>query len=141
MLLSLAFSGCKSTDSAGDDSQVSVLITGHTEEEVRQTTIEVFKWNGYVHTVGLNFEKKGTKWDTAKYGGLSGNAVWFRMSAEIAKQNEGTVILGCDTYVIEDRDVEFMEKERLLSYGKRSDCKKILNQIKQRLSLPAASPQ
>jgi hypothetical protein len=141
LLLCFAVSGCKSTDAAKQGSQEAVVIKDHTEEEVRRTTIEVFGLNGYRQSDGLNFEKQGTKWDTVKYGGLGGTPVWIKMSAKLTKQAEGYVILGCDTYVIEDRDDPLMREERKLPFGKRSDCKKILDQIKQRLSLPAASSQ
>ena len=136
-----ALAGCKTTDEAKQGYLASVVITGHSEEVIRRTTTEVFEWNGYKHLTNLAFEKQGTKWDTAKYGGLSGNPVWVKMRVTINRQAEINFVVGCDAYVVEDRDVIFMEEERKLQFGKRDDCKKILNQIKQRLSLPAPKPQ
>jgi hypothetical protein len=136
LFLVLALAGCKSTDAAKQGYGASIIVFGHTEEEVRRTTIEVFEWNKYSQTVGLNFERKGSKWDTAKYGGLSGNPVWIKISVEIVTQPEGSVVVGADAYVIEDRDSSFMSSDRKLPFGKSDECKKILDQIKQRLSLP-----
>ncbi|HMP84988.1 MAG TPA: hypothetical protein PKA41_20040 [Verrucomicrobiota bacterium] len=141
LILALVFSGCKSTDSAKQGYGASVVIVGHTVEEIRRTAIEVFEWDGYTQATGLNFEKKGSKWDTAKYGGLSGNPVWIKISVEIVPQADASVIVGADAYVIEDRDSTFMNSERKLPYGKNDESRKILDQIKRRLTLSGGAPQ
>jgi hypothetical protein len=140
LISGLALTGCKSTDTADQGNQASVIIAGHTEAEVLKTTIEVMQWDGYKHTSDLTFEKEGSKWDTRKYGGLMGDAVWIKMKFTLTANSDRYILLGCDAYVIEDRNSVLTETEREIRYGKRSECKKILDQINQRLSLPAPKP-
>ncbi len=141
-LLSLvcALAGCATTDTGHDGSLASAIILGHTTDEIRQTTIEVFEWNGYKRVSNLTFEKEGTKWDTMKYGSMGGIPVWIKICVRLATKAEGLNVLGCDAYVVEDHNAGFMETERRLDFAKRDECKKILDQIKRRLSLPPPNP-
>jgi hypothetical protein len=128
--------GCKTTDTAQDGSLASVIITGHTEKQVQQTTIEVFRWNGFNQLSGLTFEKKGSKWDTLSYGSLDSKAVWIKMRVSITPMTEDRQVLSCDAYIVDNHGEGFMESERKLDFGKADECKKILDQIKRRLSVP-----
>lgn len=141
-LLSLVFvaAGCKTTDTARDGSLASVVINGRTADEVRQTTIEVFGWNGYKHVSDLTFEKKGTQWDRMAYGSWLTDSVWIKIRAQINSRGEFSQVLGCDAYIVEDRDEGVMENERKLKFMMADECKKILDQIQRRLSLPQSGP-
>jgi hypothetical protein len=132
--------GCKTTDTAHDGSLASVVINGHTAEEVRQTTTEVFGWNGYSQVADLTFEKKGTKWDLVTYGGWGAETVWFKMRVHLTSKAGNSQVLGCDVFVVEKNSEDFMNSERKLEFAKADECKKILDQIKRRLSLSAAKP-
>jgi hypothetical protein len=132
--------GCKTTDAAGDGSAASVVIYGHTAEEVRQTTTEVFGWNGYTQVADLTFEKQGTKWDKVTYGGWGVDTVWFKMRVRLTSKAENSQVLGCDVFLVEKNSDDFMNSERKLEFAKADECKKILDQIKQRLTQPAAKP-
>jgi hypothetical protein len=142
-LLALIFilDGCATTDVAGDGSSASVLISGHPEEEIRDTTIQVFGWNNYrrvneYNRVNeLNFEKVGSRWDMVTYGSMSAKPVWIKMATTITPQADGYLVLSCDVYVIEDHGDKFLQTERRITVGKCDECKKILDQIKQRISL------
>src|SRR5262245_53514906 len=136
VILVCALVGCKSTDLAKENRLASVLITGSTDEEIRKAAKEVFIANGFEQeAAGLTFEKKGSDWDTAKYGGLSGNAVWIKMRLHLNSRGPGIYALGCDAYIVTDRHVELMEDETKLKIGKREECLNLLNQIKGRLAL------
>lgn len=141
-LLALAFvlAGCKTTDMAHDGSLASVVINGHTADEVRQTTIEVFGWNGYQQVSDLTFEKKGTKWDVATYGGWMADSVWIKIHVQITTKAELWQVLGCDAYIVENHGEGIMQDERKLKYMRADECKKILDQIQRRLALPKAEP-
>ncbi len=141
-LLALAFvvAGCKTTDTAHDGSLASVVINGHTADEVRQTTIEVFGWNGYKQASDLTFEKKGTQWDRMAYGSWLADSVWIKIRVQITSRGEFSQVLGCDAYIVEDRNEGVMEDERKLKFMRADECKKILDQIQRRLSLPKAEP-
>ena len=135
-----ALTGCKTTDTAKNGSLASVVISGHTAEEVRQTTIEVFGWNGYKQVSDLTFEKQGTKWDVVTYGGWAADSIWIRMKIQITSRGELWQVLGCDAYVVENRGEGILEDERKLKIMKGDECKKILDQIQRRLSLPKPEP-
>jgi len=51
-----ALTGCKTTDTAKNGSLASIVISGHSVEEVKQTTVEVFGWDGYKQVSDLTFE-------------------------------------------------------------------------------------
>jgi hypothetical protein len=136
LVLVCALVGCKTTDTAGNGSLASVVINGSTAEEVRQTTIAVFGWNGYSQVSDLTFERKGTKWEKLTYGSLGAEEVWIQIRVQLATKAELWQVLSCDVYVVENRGDSIMESERKLQFAKADECKKILDQIKRRLSLP-----
>ena len=140
LALTLAVAGCKSADTAGVGSLASVVITGHTAEEVRQTTVEVFGWNDYTQVSDLTFEKKGTRQDLVTYGSWGADSVWIKMRVHLTTKSELRQILGCDVYILEKHGDGFMGSERKLLFAKGDECKKILDQIKQRLSLADPKP-
>jgi hypothetical protein len=140
LALACAIAGCKTADTAHDGSLASVVINGHTAAEVRQTTIEVFGWNGYKQGPDLTFEKKGTKWDVVNYGGWIADSVWIKVRVQITSRGELWQVLGCDAYIVENRGEGFLQDERKLKYSKADECKKILDQIQRRLALPKAEP-
>lgn len=140
LALACALAGCKTADTAHDGSLASIVINGHTAAEVRQTTIEVFGWNGYKQTSDLTFEKKGTKWDVVTYGGWDTESVSIKIRVQITSRGELWQVLGCDAYVVENRGEGIMQDERKLKFMRADECKKILDQIQQRLSLPKPEP-
>jgi hypothetical protein len=140
LALACTFAGCKTADTAHDGSLASVVINGHTAAEVRQTTIEVFGWNGYKQGPDLTFEKKGTKWDVATYGSWISDSLWIKVRVQITSRGELWQVLGCDAYIVENRGEGFLQDERKLKYMRADECKKILDQIQRRLALPKAEP-
>ena len=136
LAMAIVLTGCETTDVAGSGSSASVMIAGHTDEEIRQTTVQVFGWNKYNRLDNLSFEKEGSSWDTTTYGSMNAKLVWIKMRARVTTQSGGFIVLSCDVYVVENHGDGFMQTERKLPFGKRDECKKILDQIKLRLSLP-----
>jgi hypothetical protein len=142
LLLMLAggsfLSGCRTADEARSGHMASVEISGHTAAEIRHMTIKVFLAEGYVQANGLGFEKKASVWDMTAYGGWSGD-VWLRLRAGIHPLEADRYILNCDAYLVQDRNQAAMEMEQKNRYANRSDCKKILDEIKAKLDVPEAS--
>jgi hypothetical protein len=138
LVLTCMLAGCKTTDAAHSGSLASVIVSGHTAEEIQQTTIDIFGWNGYARVTDLIFEKQGSKWDSMNYGSLGGKPVWIKMCVTLTTKGPGWYVLGCDAYVVDGHGEGFMETEQKLKFAKADDCKKILDQIKQRLSLQPA---
>lgn len=132
--------GCKTTDLAKDGSLASIVISGHSEDEIRQATIEVFKANGFNQTTGLTFDKPGTKNDTLMFGGLDSTRVWIRMRVHVSDQGKGRYALGCDAYAVQNHGDILVETESRLRFAKGEECLDLLNQINQQLSSPASKP-
>ncbi len=128
--------GCQTADQADSGDMASVEISGHTEAEIRQATARAFLANGYQQADGQIFEKQGTRWDTAAYGGWSANAVWIKVKTSITSAGTGRYVLGSNAYMVVDRNQAAMEEEEKLSVSHRSECKKILDQVKARLDSP-----
>ena len=90
LALACVLTGCKTTDAAHTGSLASVLIAGHTAEEIQRTAIEVFEWNGYARVSGLTFKKQGTKWDTIPSAVWCAEAVWIKMRVTLNKRGGGS---------------------------------------------------
>lgn len=128
--------GCRTTDQADSGEMASVTISAHTDAEIQQAAAKVFLANEYQQTKPMTYEKQGTGWDKMAYGGWSSNPVWIRMKINISSAGENQFTLACNTYAIVDRNEASMEEEKPLSVSYRSECKKILDQVKARLESP-----
>jgi hypothetical protein len=133
LLAATFFTGCRTADRAQTGQLASLEISGHSEIEILRTMKAVFLDDGYEHIKDLTFDKKGSAWDTAAYGGWT-SAVWIRMKASVDPAPiSGDYIIGCDAYTVNAHNQGEMEDERKNSYSKRSECEKILAEIKTRL--------
>jgi hypothetical protein len=137
MLIGFAgLTGCKSTDSAHSGELASVKISAHTDAEIERAAAKVFLADAYEQVDLKTFDKQGTGWDKMAYGGWSSNPVWIRMRINVTSEEAGESILACDAYAVVDRDEPSMMEEKKLSVAYRSECKKILDQVKARLEAP-----
>ncbi|MEI9864158.1 MAG: hypothetical protein WDN00_06320 [Limisphaerales bacterium] len=139
-LLAGAFfvNGCQTADQADSGAMASVEISRHTKAEIQAAVTKAFQANHYQSASGLMFEKQGTGWDKAAYGGWSSNPVWIRMRVKIAATGQDEFILACNAYVVVDRNLGGIEEEKKLSVSYRSECKKILDESKALLNSPDA---
>ncbi len=95
--------------------------------------------DGYQQTDSQTFEKQGSRWDTAAYSGWSSNPVWIKVKTSIAPTEGGKYILACNAYLVTDRNLATLEQEQKLSMSHRSECKKILDEVKAALDAPPAT--
>lgn len=131
LLFGLAcLTGCKTTDTAHTGHAASVEISGHTKAEIQQAATKVFQAHGYTKISDLIFEKPGSVWDTANYGGWSSSPVWIRIKCDLESTDTHQYVLGCDAYIVEGHGEVGTEVERKLWFSRRSECKAILNEIK-----------
>ena len=130
------FTGCRTADQADSGNMASVNISGHTDLEIQRAAAGAFRACGYQQVDRLTFEKQGTVWDKAAYGGWSSNPVWIRMRIHVTSATVGQSVLACDAYAVLDRNEATMEEERKLSVSYRSECIRILDQAKAGLDLP-----
>jgi hypothetical protein len=128
--------GCRTTDQAGSGEMASVTISARTEAEIQRAAAKVFLANEYQQINPMAYEKQGTVWDKMAYGGWSSNPVWIRMKITITSAGESQFTLACNAFAIVDRNEASMVEEKSLTVSHRSECKKILDQVKARLDLP-----
>ncbi|HEY4417492.1 MAG TPA: hypothetical protein VGO57_17505 [Verrucomicrobiae bacterium] len=131
--------GCKTTDHAETGQLASLEISGRSEADILRAVKAVFIANGYKHTKDLTFEKRGSSWDTAAYGGWS-SAVWIRLKATVDPTPTGQYVIGCDAYTVDNHDQGVMEMEQKRAYAKRDECAKLLEQVKAKLDSPGPIP-
>jgi hypothetical protein len=130
--------GCKTTDSADSGQLASVEISGHSEVEILRAMQTVFETEGYEHMSGMIYDKKGSSWDAAAYGGWSLGAVYVRLKLTVDLTPTGGYVVGCDAYMVNGRNQGVLEEERKMYVSERSECKRLLDEIKTRVNAPAA---
>ncbi len=128
--------GCKTTDTADSGQLASLEISGHSEVEILRAMQAVFQDEGYEHMTGMVYDKKGSAWDAAAYGGWSLGAVYVRLKLTVDSTVTRSYIVGCDAYMVNGRNQGVLEEERKMYVSERSECKRILNEIQTRLDMP-----
>lgn len=138
-LIALAcLTGCKTTDEAHSGNMASVEISGYSKAEILQAVADVFRAKGYTQMDDLTFEKPGSGWETANYGGWSSSRVWIRMRCHLVFIDIRQYALGCDAYVVEGHGEVGTESEQKFWVAKRTECKTLLDDVKAALKkLPA----
>jgi hypothetical protein len=135
-----SLTGCKTADEAHFGHMASVTISGHTRTEILQATATILKADGYHETDELTFDKPGSAWETANYGGWSSDAVGVRIRFALVSVELGQHKLGCDACIVQGYGQPGMEVEQSYWFAKRTECKKILDAIKASLaSAPAGT--
>lgn len=139
-LLALA-AGCASTPKSEFGNRTAVLIKGRTPKEILATTKTVFEANGYElrtsdRTTAL-FERKGSKRQTAAWGGWSG-AVWERATVKAGEYGDGAYLLEVDVVIIGDKGDAFFEDSRALPRRSYRPFQEMLNEVQSRLQGPPA---
>jgi hypothetical protein len=143
LVAALLLTGCQTdSDRTNSGQMASLEISGHSEVEILRVMKAVFLANGYEHMDGLTFDKKGSAWDTAAYGGWDSGGVWIRIKATVDSESDGKYVIGCDAYRVIGHDQGVMESEQKTPHSNRAECKRILDEIQARLaSSPAASAE
>lgn len=136
LFTALFFAGCKTTDSANSGQLASVEITGHSEVEILRAMQAVFQAEGYEHMTGMIYDKKGSTWDAAAYGGWSLGAVYLRLKLTVDPIPTGGYVVGCDAYMVNGRSQGVLEEERKMYVSERSECKRLLDEINAKLDAP-----
>jgi hypothetical protein len=138
LLAAIFLTGCRTADRANSGQMASLQISGRSEADILRSMKAVFLAEGYEHMGDLTWDKKGSAWDAAAYGGWSLGAVWVRLKATVDSTATDDYVIGCNAYMVNDRNQGVMEEERKMSLAGRSECKKILDEVKARLDSPVA---
>ncbi len=138
----LAFAaGCASTPKSEFGNRTAVLIKSRTQKEIMETTKTVFLENGYELRTSdratAMFERKGSNWQTATWGGWSG-AVWERANIKVGEYGEGAYLLEVEVVIIGDKGDTFFEDKRALPRRAHRPFQAMLDEVKSRLQGPPA---
>ncbi len=132
--------GCASNKGAFGD-RTAVLIHNRAPKEIVDTTIGVFQAKGYqVKTSGKTeavFERKGSNWQTATWGGWSG-AVWERATIKVGEYGDGAYLLEVDVKIIGDKGDAFFEDTKALPRRGYKPFQEMLNEVQAKLQGPPA---
>jgi hypothetical protein len=141
-LLALAGAGCTSTGQPASASFASVIIKGHTVQEIAAVTVQVFREAGYAGGfMGGNqmvFQREASKMTNLAYegavGSIYGAQVLIRVKAEIVKLGSDSQRLQCQAYIVKGAGDAFFEEEQRLTNVRsgpyRSLLKKVAEQLK-----------
>jgi hypothetical protein len=130
--------GCHTeTDPSQSGHMASLQISGSSEADILRTMKDIFANHGYQHVEDLNFDKRGSAWQTALYGGWAEDGVWIRMKASIDAEPSGSYLIGCDAFRVTDHSQGVMEEEKP-AYAYHKECQSILGEIQARLVTRAA---
>ncbi len=139
----LAFAnGCASSSSKKEfGNRTAVMIKNRTQKEIMETSIRVFEEKGYElrtsdRTTAM-FERKGSNWQTAAWGGWSG-AVWERATTRLSDYGEGAYLLEVDVKIIGDKGDAFFEDSKDLPRRNYKPFQEMLNEVQARLQGPPA---
>jgi hypothetical protein len=130
--------GCRTeTDPSQSGHMASLEISGRSEGDILRTMKDIFANHGYQHVEDLNFDKRGSTWQTALYGGWAEGGVWIRMKASIDEEPSGSYLIGCDAFRVTDHSQGVMEEEKPAN-SYRKECQTILGEIQTRLATGTA---
>ena len=130
--------GCRTeTDPSQAGHMAALQISGSSEADILRTMKDIFANHGYQHIEDLNFDKRGSAWQTALYGGWGEDGVWIRMKASIDADPSGSFLIGCDAFHVTAHSQGVMEEEKP-AYAYRKECQAILGEIQARLATGAA---
>lgn len=137
LALILLVVGCQSAQQPGSTSHASVQIQGRSVAEIQATAAIVFREEGYALTLTTRremvFERPGTRWDAAKWGGWSGQGVTMRVKVQLSQQVNGGQLLQADAYAVQNSDDPFFQNESRNILVNRHPYQKLLEQVAKRL--------
>jgi hypothetical protein len=121
----------------------SVTISGKSAGEIRDTTIAVFRENGYqayASSQGMVFEKEGSKANSISRDGLVGShygaVTIIRVRVELVDLGQGAQRLQCQAYMVSGAGDAFMENESRLANFRSGPYQDLLDEVVKRLKQP-----
>lgn len=136
-------SGCSSVSGPASASFASVTIKGHTSEQIRTTTVAVFREKGYQALSSgetMVFDREGSRAETISRDGLvaaqGGARTIVRMRVEIVALDAGSHRLQGQTYMVSGAGDSFFEEEHRLTNIRSRPYQNILDEVAKRLKQP-----
>ena len=133
--------GCRSLSGPASASFASVVIRGHTPDEIRDALAVVFREEGYL---GFQtspgqwvFEREGSQLNTIARGGLlaaqAGDSTYVRVRTELVDLGGGSYRLQGAAYMVSHKGDSFFEEEVRLANFRRRPYQKLLDDVEERL--------
>ena len=131
---SIALIGCKTLNQPASASFASVLIQGHTAEQIRAASVVVFQQDGYTVVDGrrpeMVFEKEGSRWDQIAYGSWVNEAsVWLRVKVSMVPLSADTFRLQCQAYKVRNKGDPLAEDQVRIGNGHRQPYQALLDEV------------
>jgi hypothetical protein len=131
--------GCGATKPASA-SFASVIIRGHSTEEITKATVAVFQEEGYsVRAVDgkLIFEREGSRLNNIAYEGVVGahygNQTLERVKAALVEIGADAYRLQCQAYIVKDAGDSFFAEEQKLANIRSRPYQNLLDKVAERL--------
>jgi hypothetical protein len=125
-------------DKPGSAAFASVVISGHTLEQIRGATVLEFEQDGYIPTDIKNpqmvFEKEGSRWDQVAYGGWMTKNVWVRVRVWLVPAANGMQRLECQAYRVRDKGDPLESEPAPLRHSQNKPYQAVLDKIAARLA-------
>ena len=142
-LTAIAATGCRSMGQPASASFASVVITGRSIVQIRDTTMAVFRENGYVASAAdaqqLVFDKEGSRLNTISRDGLvatqAGASTLIRVKVELVELGPGSYRLQCHAFMVSGAGDSFFEEEHRLANFRSGPYQGLLNEVAKRLKL------
>jgi len=131
--------GCQSAKQPGSMSHASVLLRGHTSEDIVRTRAAVFEEAGYAQASAsataaqMVFERPGSRRDAVKWGGWAGADVTMRVKVGMTSTVDGSVLLAADVFAVQNSDDPFFRTESRVVMANHRPYQKLLDQVAKRL--------
>ena len=137
----LALFGCKSLNEPASANFASVLIQGHTAEQIRGATVVVFQQDGYTlagaQGADMVFEREGSHWDQIAFGSWVNEAsVWLRVKVTMVPLATDDFRLQCQAYKVHNKGDPLAEKEVRMSRAHSKSCQALLDKVLAQISHP-----
>ena len=131
--------GCKTADTADSGDQASVLISGHSEAEIRQAAAAVFTGQQFQAAPSAMreqvFKRKASNSSNFFHNGWLGadEGLWERVKLTFLPKGDNSFVVGLNAYLVAYRGQSFFEEEKKRSGAYSGSYGKLLQAIEQKL--------
>jgi hypothetical protein len=135
----LVLGGCSSPGKPDSARFASVSIRGHTVDQVRDATSQVFHADGFKVIkkgwANLLLEKEGSSMNNIAYGNWMGSGIWVRAKVTIVDIAPSESRIDCEAFLVRTKDGA-TEEEIKINKLHRHHYQKLLDEVSRRLSAP-----
>jgi len=135
-LLGLLAAGCKTNDKPESARFASVEIRGHSPQDIRATTVDVFREHGYKLASGslseLVFEREGSTMNNLAYGNWMGTGITARAKISFVPVTDDLYRVECHAFLVRNKG-EVLEEEITIKHVHSGPYQKMLDEAAKRL--------